>query len=845
MPYLDQGEFYSEFGNFDVTLTLPENYVVGATGTLQTPEEWQFLAQKEIETKAKFLKDPQKMPDDFPASSAKQKTIRYIARNVHDFGWFADKRFMVLKDTARLESGKTVECWAMFTHSQAKYWRKGAVYVKRAVEFYSEKVGEYPWPQATAVHSALSAGGGMEYPMITVIGDASSARDLDDVITHEVGHNWFYGILASDERNHPFMDEGLNTYYESRYMKQYYGDFSPVEVPKWLFNPKVSGSLMENGYLLLARDRQDTPPDSHSDQFTSIGYGLQVYSKPALCMAWLEQSVGTEKLDAAMQDYYQKWKFKHPYPEDMKAVLTANGLAVDWFFDAMQTEKQADYALKKVKKLDTENWELSIKRKGELAAPLAVSAIKDGVSINTQWLNEFGTDHSKLKRIRLKADNPDAFVIDNERVMLDVNRKNNGRRTSGLTPGIEPVQLKMLAAFQNSKRNIIGLTPWLGWNNNDKTMLGLIIYNPPFPYRKLQVYLLPGYAFGSKSLVGLADMRYRFYPGGIFKKMELGIGAKSFSADHNAANESYSRFYRLAPQLNVALASSFSSYQHNINLRTLFIGQQTGSLEGGEDIWKNSIVHEIRYEGKQSSMPRPFQLQMALETQSFKTENHPNASYWKLSGSWRQQFYYNRKKKVTARLFAGYFLKNTLRNEPIAAPYYAFSLNPQGFNDYKFDHTFLARDGGSGILGRQVSQSDGGFKGAFGNTGAAVLGLSNHFALALNLKADIPKWLPLDVLLKPYFDIGYFDDSTPTGNTSAWKEQLMWNGGLMLDIFNGGLEVYFPLVSSAQLRRQYCAQGNGSNNSGLFCGGNYLKMISWSLRLNNLDPVKAIENFVR
>ena len=158
MPYLDMGEFYSEFGSFDVTLTLPDNYVVGATGVLQTASEIEFLAKKEAESREKlFAKNNEAAyisprADSFPVSGPNAKTIRYTAERVHDFAWFADKRFFVLKDTAQLASGRTVECWAMFPPSklsvlkkaQSEMWKKGAFYVRRAVEFYSEKVGEYP-----------------------------------------------------------------------------------------------------------------------------------------------------------------------------------------------------------------------------------------------------------------------------------------------------------------------------------------------------------------------------------------------------------------------------------------------------------------------------------------------------------------------------------------------------------------------------------------------------------------------------------------------------------------------------------------------------------------------------
>jgi len=273
MPYLDQGEFYAEFGNFDVTITLPENYVVGATGSLQTESEVRFLEQKVAETKG-FIKNGFPKGEDYPPSATAMKTIRYTAEMVHDFAWFADKRFHVVKDEAVMPSGKKVEAWGMFTNKEAELWVRGAEYVRRALEFYSQHVGEYPWPQATAVHSALSAGGGMEYPMITVIGNSNSARGLDNVITHEVGHNWFCELLASNERNHAWMDEGMNTYYEYRYMRQYYGSRADFGLPKFLANG-LDGDAYELAFNFQCRRRQDQAPDTHSDDFSQINYRLE------------------------------------------------------------------------------------------------------------------------------------------------------------------------------------------------------------------------------------------------------------------------------------------------------------------------------------------------------------------------------------------------------------------------------------------------------------------------------------------------------------------------------------------------------------------------------------------
>ena len=866
MPYLDVGEFYSEFGSFDVTLTLPENYVVGATGVLQTPSELAFLQKKEAETRAEMKKSAGTAfaTDDFPASSLKMKTIRYTAERVHDFAWFADKRFWVLKDTAHLGSGKTVDCWAMFPGSkakslkttQAKLWEKGAFYVRRSVEFYSEKVGEYPWPQATAVHSALSAGGGMEYPMVTVIGNASSAKDLDNVITHEVGHNWFYGILASNEREHPFMDEGLNSYYEARYMKANYEKHSFIDLPKVMLNESKQGSLLENGYLVLAREHQDTPPDTHSNEFSPIAYGLQVYMKTAICMHWLEQAVGTAVFDAAMQEYYRRWQFRHPYPEDLGALLEEKNLNTGWFFDAMQTQKQVDYKLKGLQPTlqiaDSDEshtrkngWRLDIENKGSLNTPFSVTAFQKGIPVATKW---FSVENWKAREsVFFPIDTADAFEIDYPRKTLDLNRKDNFRRTSGLFPGMRPLEYRPIAIFQNSRRNTIAAVPWLGWNNYDKTMIGLLVYNPPVPPRKFQYYLLPGYATGSKKFVGLADLRYKFFPGGLVPKVTVGVAAKTFDFDYNVGDDYYSRFYRIAPQVRVELRSSSMSFSHALHFRTLIIGKEAAlrSFEGQYlgKTWKKNTIYELRYEGEEHKLPNPYRFQIALETQGYRDASNNPAKYLRGTAEWRQKFFYKEKKKVTMRLFAGYFIQSTQRNRSVEET--ALSLNPQGFNDYKFDQTFLARSGADEFIGRQVSQTEGGFKGAFGPAAAGTIGNSNNYILALNLKADLPLRLPLGTMLKPYFDLGYFDDATNSGKNRPTREQLLWSGGLMLEFFKGGLEFYFPLMSSKFLNEQYCNQAGGTKQSSIFCGGDYRKMISWSMRLNFSDPVKMVEDAVR
>jgi len=229
IPYLDQGEFYSEFGNYDVRITVPENYVVAATGDLQDENEkewlkkrssfnWEPIVTKKIVKKGSY-KHVNKTVQLYPVSATKTKTLQYLQNNVHDFAWFADKRFVVNQDTLQLPSGKSVTAYSYYLPGRESAWKNSVQYLKSAVRFRSALIGEYPFNTISAVEAKMGFNGGMEYPTITSISTGSSPAELESVIEHEAGHNWLQGILATNERQYPWMDEGMNTYYDNRYQE--------------------------------------------------------------------------------------------------------------------------------------------------------------------------------------------------------------------------------------------------------------------------------------------------------------------------------------------------------------------------------------------------------------------------------------------------------------------------------------------------------------------------------------------------------------------------------------------------------------------------------------------------
>jgi hypothetical protein len=340
-PYLDMGEFYSEYADYSVSLTVPSAYVVGATGTLLTKEELDMY--KSIGTK-NTAKRKNKHAVYVPSANSATKTLRYYAKQVPDFAWFADKDFVIQYDTIKLRSGKIVDAFSYYHNKKKTIWNNSIDYVKDAVKKYSAWVGEYEYPVVQAVEGPKNnSSGGMEYPMITLITSPDAKEEsLDAVITHEVGHNWFMSMLGSNERAHTWMDEGLNTYFQFRYEAEKYrsnsifgksipANFKDLPVDKFL--GVIYNAIDKN---LPMKSAMDIP----ADQFPSSNeYGIVSYVKTALWMYVLETTVGGEKAELAIQNYFSKWKHKHPQPEDMKAAFEeATGQNLDAFFELTKKE---------------------------------------------------------------------------------------------------------------------------------------------------------------------------------------------------------------------------------------------------------------------------------------------------------------------------------------------------------------------------------------------------------------------------------------------------------------------------------------------------------------------------
>jgi hypothetical protein len=559
MPYLNQGEFYSEFGSYDVKITLPKNYVLAATGDrIDEAEEEAWILEKAVETQ-KMISDKKYSTDNsFPKSSNEYKTIQFKQYRVHDFAWFADKRFHVLKGNIVLpRSGKEVDTWAFFTNSEPELWSKSIEYLNDATLFYSKMNGDYPYNHVTAVDGTISAGGGMEYPNITIIGESSNALTLETTIMHEVGHNWFYGILGSNERDYPFMDEGLNSFYEMRYIREKYPNQTLASLLGRDSTFKFFGlnkfkhkAEYEFAYLIAARKNLDQPIATAAQDFTNYNYGAIVYSKSALAFDYLMNYLGKDKFDEAMQFYYEQWKFEHPTPEDLIKTLQYHLNAdLHWFVEELiVTNKKLDYKMISHKQLEDHSHAVLVKNNNKLLGPVSVSGLKDGKLVGTVWYNGF-----KGKRVfEFPPSDIDEFKIDYEEFMPDVKRKNNNIRTHGLFKRTDPIQFSFIGKLDNPNKTQINYLPILGYNSYNKFMLGCAFYNYSLLQRKTEITIAPMYAFGSKTPVGYADFtRYFTQNNNVFQQITFIGKAKTFAYNYidtkpfNDANSTHINSFNL------------------------------------------------------------------------------------------------------------------------------------------------------------------------------------------------------------------------------------------------------------------------------------------------------------
>lgn len=793
IPYLTMGEFYAEYGSFDVSITVPKNYVVGATGDLQTASEAEWMKEK---SKASY---PVSKDMDFPASAADFKTIRFTQTNIHDFAWFADKRFHVQMSEVLLPgSGKKVTTCALFTNVEAALWQKSTQYMNNALFNYSKWIGDYPYLNCTAVDGTIAAGGGMEYPNITIIGKSEYPEILETVITHELGHNWFYGILGSNERIHPWMDEGINSYYESRYVMSKYPHalFGNVnEYSNLTFISKLFGINKLNynefsffEYLLSSSCHTDQAIEVPAPNFTELNYGTIVYKKTAVAFYYLNQYLGDSIFDLCMQTYYMRWKFKHPQPEDLKAIFTeVSGRNLDWFFnDLLSSTNQQDFKFA-FKEQDEYGFKIKVTDKSGLKSPFKITARRAEKSAFEKWYEPSDLDTFLL----INCKECDDLTIDADAASLDVNKKNNGYRRNFF-----PV-IHILPKVNTTNRSMLFITPALAWNNYDKFMPGLVVSNSLLPFKNFEYYLAPLYSSGNKTLSGNGIIKYSFYPShSVFHEIRIDNSFRKFAyLEDTYKSESQSlitdlfAYSRYSPSLIFYLKKKFprSQIQQAIQLSSIHLWEENAqyNLEASPSFAKKETAYTDFYRANYV-----YKDKRALDPWSLFVQAEFNKEVAKAETELKYRISYKVKNKgADIRVFGGYtFCDN-------ADGAYGFFLSDRngvrGSNDYAYDEWYLGRSETDGFLFSQMALRQGAFK------MYTPFGAYKSWILAMNIQAELPIPLPIRFYLDLGTTDGFKSDIKKVYDINA---TLSYNAGLCFSLAKNVLEIYFPLFKSEEIK---------------------------------------------
>jgi aminopeptidase N len=480
-----ENEFYQEWGDFKVKLRMPRGFIVGATGKLLNPLEtiadssWDYYEHQQDTTTVVW---------------------KYLAKNVHDFAWTADPDYKLIQSTM---DGITINIFVM--NHNYNLWQGSEKWIAKALKYMIENYGSYPYDQITIADTYIQAGG-IEYPNIVFINSFISPEYQKNffrvVVVHEMGHQWYYGMLGSNQTEHEWMDEGFTTFAEIETFEAVFGKKNNL-IPepldwymKWFpfkYDDRQDNALQ---YLWLTLSGKEvTPLDFPPDYFGEGLYESQ-YSKMGDILFMLQYTLGDSLFRKGLHDYYDQWHFKHPYPQDMINVFQkTSGRNLDFFFKQwLKSTRQVDYAVNGFsgKWVDSDSnrvykSKIKFKRIGKLFMPVDFTVkLKNG----DKKYFQIPVDNNSKPGIRtpleywhFTQENYDAVIdfqseiksveIDTSLRLMDVNRLNN---KSGILPPMRAVFMKPQLNGPPLDSYLWEIWPKVFYNDIDKAMLGIHSY---------------------------------------------------------------------------------------------------------------------------------------------------------------------------------------------------------------------------------------------------------------------------------------------------------------------------------------------------------------------------------
>lgn len=799
-PYQEQGEYYSEFGTYEVQITLPENYIVGATGELQNEEEKDWLSELADGSAVK-------------RSGTKLKTLTYKQENVPDFAWFADTSFTVGESNVKLSSGKTVHTYAFISSNSYGSVSRVLESIETALTYYGKRVGEYPYNYCSVVVGKLTAAGGMEYPMITICGSAD-----EGTVIHEVGHNWFQCVLGSHERNYPWMDESINTFYQN---------YAEGKAPKdW----KVGNRIQPTGDYFNFRFTHDfgyfQPGNIRSEKYISKNYGAIVYSANPFRFSYLQEYLGKRTFDSCMQMYFATWKFKHPLPGDIQQTFEKySGENLNWFFKGLLGDALPDAAIRSVKK-DNDGLKVRVKSTGKYTVPvkLEYTELKKSKSI---WIHSADT--------ALHIPQTSEIILNPTGFYTETDMTNNQAKGTGVFRKMQKLKIGFPDLYHRGWNKVWFMPQFFSGNLYDGYTPGIILSNITMPRRKTEWWIQTSYGTKSKKPVGSAGIfRNLYFENGPFAMAQVFATSKSYSFQPDSAKDMHqygnmvlgTQFYlkRIKPwvQHNFGFDMTFnriSGFYQKLNVD----GSQTQNRPPIHSDYQNDLYRFYwNRESYKKAMPASYFV--ALEAgNNYNYNRKPikaqDFGFVKLSSNakWFVPYHFFKAKGygLHAIVFASSML-HTSTAGPTKGVYYPVVSGAQGKNDYAYAETLIGRSENpqtSPFLGRQLLGNTPGMRMLPGIT-------ANRYAAGINVSSAIVPKVPLHIIA----------DAVLANNNGT--KSFYWSAGVNTGVrlgVNTLLEFNLPLIYS-------------SNFNSAMAGYKWYQAWNFKLNVNLINPFKLTKS---
>jgi len=803
MHYLELGEYYNEFGDYEVTIDLPSNYLVASTGTLEDMEEKKYLLQYADSCKRNASKVIAVKNESRP-SSLDFKKVKFKARQVIDFAWFADKQFLV-NHQALLAENKTIDLWAFYYNENRAIWSRATQYISNALNYFNELVGPYPYPQMTAVECLRIGSDAMEYPMITLIDKYyGQPLELEKVIVHEVGHNWFQAILATDERIKAWMDEGVVTYYENRFFRDSPagGIFSDTPVPLHTDYDQVP----DFDWYVQANRNQDKPSLGNLDHYSIREYIQSVYEKPAKGLKLLEKDLGKDRFDQCMRQYYSQWKFRHPQPSDLFALFKSYG--ADWFEDLyISNAFKVDCT---IEQLGSTSYFL-INHNAKLTIPIELA----GYRKNNKTFSKMVRIPPEGDTIGLTTDSLDYIILDPDFCLPEINRTNNiyRIRSSPFTP--KKFALRFLGGIDHSLTKEIYLSPALAYNFYDGLIAGLAMHNLTLPSKPFRYAGVLGYGLRAKNPVWIGGMDYTLsLRSPKLDNLNFSLESRHFTFNRDTHYLSDDHYFKLAPsiKLNFIPAKHPSARQY-VAYRWIYIKQwYSEGINFENRTYRNKtrsyFIHEFSYRRADKRSLFPFE---------FSVTGELSKSYSKLYTQYTLAVPYAAAAKKQGELYIFGGIQSIQAENKVFSSFLLNGLPGIGYyqRDYKMDELLFGRSEITGSHSQQVFLKDAGFK------NLSQVGSSTSWMLAAGFRTSLPGFIPL----KPYIQTALIP------GRASQSFQFLYSTGVSVILLPKIMELNFPIWESKQITTSYSPQQKKS----------YLKKCSFVFNMKSLNPFKWLD----